>query len=533
MSDSHNRNSRPPEEETLAGFPAPDRVEWFEDGRLRTEADAGIWNPERDNKLLYIAGSLKRAVNYPDGYTLDIPADWQPDYSRSPVRVRYQTDRLVLTVTKETVTYDTRQFFFAECFDRHIKDPRYLRENRITEWRPAHLEKMNGYEAEFLHLHLEDMPEGSLTYYTFVKLYNDSPEFFHFSLKSAEPFDLEPVVRSLRVISACGTAAYCLEFVPHISEDWTPETRAYYDRLTNATEIDWGLFTSHGNDGELEQFEVFEEKMEYRFPIVSIYRHIVQEFPAEALQRVSDAGRQLQFTYQYTGTNNTNLSSDTVALDVYRGKMDDKLRELARGIKAYGKPVLFRLNNEMNADWTSYCGLANLLDPDIFIETWKRLYRIFEQEGVHNAIWICNPFDNSYPPCRWANFINYMPPAEYMHVIGVTGYCMTHMGFPSFRKIYEKIQENYRPFFMDWPWIVSEFGCSGGEGIRNDQQAQWIRGMFDCYEQGLFPNIKASVWFSVNDYAPDGSIINWLELHPDSPLTMEAFRDGLKRTHSG
>ena len=56
--------------------------------------------------------------------------------------------------------------------------------------------------------------------------------------------------------------------------------------------------------------------------------------------------------------------------------------------KEYHHPILFRLNNEMNTDWTSYAGIITLLDPDIFIASWKRLYEIFQQEQVDNCIWI-------------------------------------------------------------------------------------------------------------------------------------------------
>ena len=54
---------------------------------------------------------------------------------------------------------------------------------------------------------------------------------------------------------------------------------------------------------------------------------------------------------------------------------------IANAFKSYKEPILFRLNNEMNTDWTSYSGIVSLLDPDIFITTWKRLYNIFEEKS--------------------------------------------------------------------------------------------------------------------------------------------------------
>mgnify|MGYP003511909514 CR=1 FL=1 len=92
----------------------------------------------------------------------------------------------------------------------------------------------------------------------------------------------------------------------------------------------------------------------------------------------------LQYTLQYT-RNNNNLSiynttdNYTPVYDVLRGEYDDYFRYNASLIKQYGKPVLFRLNNEMNTDWTSYSGIMTLLDPDIFKLTWQYLYNIFEE----------------------------------------------------------------------------------------------------------------------------------------------------------
>ena len=34
----------------------------------------------QDVKRVYYSGDIKRVVNYPDGYLLDIPRDWEPDF---------------------------------------------------------------------------------------------------------------------------------------------------------------------------------------------------------------------------------------------------------------------------------------------------------------------------------------------------------------------------------------------------------------------------------------------------------------------
>ena len=71
-----------------------------------------------------------------------------------------------------------------------------------------------------------------------------------------------------------------------------------------------------------------------------------------------------------------------------RNLIDQSLNNIAEGLKAYKEPVLFRLNNEMNTDWTSYCGLMTLVDPDIFTATWRCLYNYLIENEVYNTIWM-------------------------------------------------------------------------------------------------------------------------------------------------
>ena len=144
-----------------------------------------------------------------------------------------------------------------------------------------------------------------------------------------------------------------------------------------------------------------EEALDYQYGIMPTYTHIAygsnyHYFPSEMAKEFAGGNGfnnkpVLQFTYQFTTLNNTNLDGYTPMFDILRGTYDEHFHKLAKAIKEYEHPVLFRLNNEMNTDWTSYAGIVTLLDPDIFIETWKRLYNIFLEEGVDNTIWIFNP----------------------------------------------------------------------------------------------------------------------------------------------
>ena len=54
---------------------------------------------------------------------------------------------------------------------------------------------------------------------------------------------------------------------------------------------------------------------------------------------------------------------------------------MAHQIKEFGHPVIFRLNNEMNSDWTSYSASACMNDPQIYVYLWQKIYNIFEKVG--------------------------------------------------------------------------------------------------------------------------------------------------------
>lgn len=116
------------------------------------------------------------------------------------------------------------------------------------------------------------------------------------------------------------------------------------------------------------------------------------------------------------------MGKEAPILDVYRGKKDGDLTRVAKQLAHYGETTLFRLNNEMNSDWTCWSAVNAMLDPEIFTDTWIRMYNIFEEAGANaNCIWVWNPqADYSIPKANWNEVRTYMPGPEYVDMIGVT-----------------------------------------------------------------------------------------------------------------
>ncbi len=537
-----------------------------------------------DTKKIYQTQYSKRIMNYADGYRIDIPFDWTPDYSLSALRSRYTSDDYVLTVSKEeespyantTAGWNT---YFTEWLNPYIGNESFLANNYIRYLRtPVESTTMlDGYTVLTYDMAIDWQGNIEMPYYSIavIRKFQTYNSFYLMVLKSNTPTDgmIDRLIRSFKEIGVVGTATNAQGQYNRIApSSWNAQTLAYYNKLVEQDSTDWGFFSHSMLEITNENYATRQQEIESEYDritaaigteydIMPTYTHLsygsnLNPFPLEMAQQYAGGngfnGKPvLQFTYQYTMTNNQKLDGPTPVFNVLRGDYDAHFRQLARDIKAYGQPILFRLNNEMNTDWTSYCGLVSLLDPDIFVKGWQHLYDIFEEEGVDNCIWIFNPFTPTYPNCSWGDPLCYMPGEEYVQVLGLTDYEMGNgSSVPYFQEMYTEVYNINKDSFIRYPWIISEFACgAGGEkqfdwdtdtwknttlGRNRYVQYYWIQNMFSCLNnRASYPfckNIKGAVWFNCNDYTQiDGTdyIVNYLELDESSTWAFNAFRQGL------
>ena len=325
---------------------------------------------------------------------------------------------------------------------------------------------------------------------------------------------------------------------------------------------EWGIFShsmaaNGGNDEKIKKkTEAFEsqEQMDYKFGIAPTYTHCGKlsnpgKFPLSSANSLAGGNGfnqkpVLQFTMQFTANNNETLNDYTPMYDILRGKYDDYFKDLAKDMKSYGKPILFRLNNEMNSDWVSYCAAVTMLDPDIFAMTWERMARIFKEEGCDNILYIFNPTGKTYPYCNWGEDLCYLPSLEYVQILGLTYYEYNNYfdeDPTSFFELYQWLYEKNSPYWVDYPAIISEFACGAGGNYpsgtlyRNSvSQAVWVEEMFDvmnyCRNYEFVDQIKGAVWFNANDDV-GAKTKNLLILDTtNTKLTIEMFKLGLSGT---
>ena len=513
-----------------------EKMEFYENGVRTTSSE---YVQVKDNKKFYYKGDTKRLVNYTDGYILDMPADWKPDFSMSSALSRFENDEVTLVVTDETEAlsvYGNTDEALKAMF-RYINKKDYIDANRIEFREDEYTDFNDEFKQYVLRLHLTESLEGTKSYYTYAVFYNDR-KMTYMMFKCVDDRDFADVYNTYQSIFDKGSAVDTIAYPEGGNPNWTEETKALYDRLMGTDKVIWGLVNGNIEKDPLKiNYPSLEMKLDHKFEIVTSYSdQITFDFDVAAAKKVYDDGRILQFTYHfaYDYDNSNTMGSTSSMIDVYRGELDDELRKFAKSVVELGEPMLLRVNNEMNSDWTTWSATNALNDPEIFTATWQRMYDILEEEGANKyLIWVWNPQGHSTGPLfNWNDLRTYFPGANYVHMLGLTGYNFgDDYQWTSFGDMYQALSDYYTPLFGDWAWILGEFGCSDSSTKEENEnrKADWITEMFDCFEQNRFPNIKAAVWFNGNDLDANGNMVHEIALNRDA-ASREAFKEGLDRT---
>ncbi len=555
----------------------------------------------KDSKLELYNKNNVRIVNLSGGVAYTLPAtEIDVDYTIAKYRTVISFEDSILTSSVEYGnpygnTPTPWAIYGDEWLLRHLMSDKYYKNQNLTllkgtdchfstsakEHTYGDTTVKPGFDVYRFDVKIEDSGDIERPFYNIavVREVDDEKNFNLFVMKSKSNKSevMDELVQSMKLFRKQGIQRNMFNAGAAIEDKhWNRETRDYFRQISTSKTLNWGVFSysitgSSVNPSDAEYQNNYnnsramkngiEAAMEHRYDIYPTYTHISWggtphrfNVPmSTALAGGNGVNNQpvLQFTYQFTTNNNIVADEVTPMFDIIRGKYDDHFKQLAADIKAYGKPILLRLNNEMNTDWTSYCGMMTLLDPDIFVMTWRRMYDIFIQEGVNNVIWIWNPIATSCPYSSWGEDLCYFPGKEYCQLIGATDYEMNNYaegapGIASFNSRYFQLyKKNCESGFEDWGVIISEFACgSGGDfsgrlGRNAATQAKWVEGMFDEFckdKQELYvQQIKGMVWFNCNDYNGQ-QITNRLRIfdpasddYDDLSETIKAFKDGFAR----
>ncbi len=493
-----------------------------------------------DVREIQVSKDRKYLINHSRGFAIGAPRDTEYDFTCAQEFIKASSSEFDMVISKEYAHEDNVKEYIAKYLNKYIYDETYIDKNRITV-HSDNTTKVNDFWMQVVAFTRTPAPMGDYkkNTYVYAYIYTGTPHYYRVMFKTEEYSQhlMDEVYKVLYSFSTDvpirGTSDVYTDFKPVIPDNWTAETKEVYEKIANAEHPYWGCFNPLAvRYLKTERTEKLEKEVDFEFPVLLEYIYYWEDFPTEGMQQAYDAGKIVELTMQTSSVMNEDLDNYNPFYDVLDGVCDENLRKFARDAAAFGKPFIFRLNNEMNSDWTSYGGNVILNDPDLYVQVWRRIYNIFQEEGVNNAIWVFNPNNISFPPCGWNSALAYYPGNEYVQMFGITGYNtgdyyneLYGEVWRDFEDIYDQIYETYEPNFSEFPWMITEFASASAGG----DKVKWINDMFSVFPK--YPEIKIAVWFNSQDYDPREpfeTVVSRQYRLDETQETIDAFKKGVK-----
>lgn len=462
-------------------------------------------------------------VDPAQGFSLRLPGDMQVDRSLGPVVTTISNRSTSVEVFHQWlgddatadnyVYYKSRPIRFGVdpvtvTVDRRFATVRWPRIHELA-WRRPPLARV---EHDRNHYAAWDFVVGP-------------KEIWSIHVETADPTWIErhgpTIVSSFETFAPTAPSRFVRRRSARRAGAMSPIAKEAFERLFQSDRQTWGIY-EHGAEVSYAGLREIERELDHRFEVLLHYILINETNVPSMLASAREDGRIVELTLQLAPPDHD--PSSAFVYDVLNGRYDTELRRIARQVAEAKTPVLFRLNNEMNGDWVVYSGYWTSQDAEIFKHTWRYVFRIFQQEGATNAIWVWNPHDRSFPPFQYNHMLMYDPGPEYYDVVGMTGYnngtYYPNEIWRTFDEIYGPLYAEYLQLFPDKPFMITEFGSStfGGDKV------SWIEDMMERLP--AYPNIKVAVWWNGIDMDGDKPARPY-RLQGDA--VMATFRVGLAR----
>ena len=467
-----------------------------------------------------------------DGYRICVDGDLELNRSLTEVAAVFEKDGLCVSVFKqsaENLSFESYSEYSNQFLNNTIDHTVQFfgvrtigeREVVVAQW---YREPLARIESDKNHYITYDFIAGDAYYSIFVKS----------SEEITDPAKYDELVASFQLTDAAEEGARVIEVeswrsapVDSSRREWSDETAAFYEAsFGEDAPLRWGIFEPDVVKGNSEPMYELERELDFTFDYLLCYSHFYNAYAdspyvplVPLLEGARDGGKVVELTLQLR----TPKDGSSNMYDILQGEYDAYLKDYAAAIAAYGHPVLFRLNNEMNGDWCPYSAYYTSKDAEIYTAGYRYIYEIFEEAGANrNTVWVWNPNEQSFPNFTWNHTLLYYPGDEYVDIVGMTAYNTgTYYAdygesWKDFTTLYEKLYDTYCTWFAQ-PFMITEFSCSSTGG----DKAAWVEDMFDCITD--YPRIKAAVWWNYVDYASEG-VVSRGYLLDETPQLVEIFR---------
>ena len=489
---------------------------YYQDGKPIQEAQVN-WGADIQ-RMQDLGGDFGRFTDFSHGYGVDLPQHYKVDTSMSDVQIVLSDDRNRVEITNDN---------FANSVDSALSyvnfNKGFLKERGNHLWMDTWT-KVAGYRVHVISWSrdpLAHVPNDKNHYYV-AEFIRSNTEVTTVEIKSMDPISInDRVLSSFRFSGKVGTSGIHKVFYKP-TPNYSPQLDAFYKAMfSDNSPQRWGFFYN-GATVDMSGLLSLEKRTNYKFNTLIRYQTLDTPCPEAELQKAWDDGRTVELTLQtmlYNGDNGSMM------YDILGGKYDNYFRQYAKDVKRFGKPVLFRLNNEMNGDWCVYSAYHYSRDPELYKAMWHYLHNVFKEEGADNVLWVWNPNAGDFPHFKWNSEYNYFPGESYVDVVGLTGY-NTGTYYPgerwrTFDQIYASLYAEHTARFS-YPLMITEFGCN----IVGGNKPEWVQDMFT--KLPTYNRIKLIIWFDGTDLDSRGNPARTYRIDED-PATVEVFRANLTK----
>ncbi len=465
-------------------------------------------------------------TNKSAGYRVTVPDDMTVvDMADATYRSTLASDNTRLNIYTQTLTDDVSTDTYLGYSNRFLENTgdftKTLDKTETINERTVHLLAWNrtpvsGVEQDRNHYGIVDIVDGKNVYC-----------FQMSSTKAISEDTLRAIAESFDTIDPLlDHEAKDYPRFANVRDNLTDETKELYNTyFADDADLTWGVFAPLVGPDSADDLVAMEDTFDYHFKFALYYTGIQDTYTENTIYDTlthlweNDTVAELTLqTVNYDAASNRNA-----VYDILNGEYDDFIRSYAADIARFGHPVLFRPFNEMNGDWCNYSAYWACRDADTYVELYRYIYNIFEEEGANkNTLWIWNPNEKSFPNFAWNYADNYYPGDEYVDIVGITGYNTGSYyegeTWRSFSDIYEPILAQIEPQYQQ-PLMITEFSCAtvGGD------KAAWVEDMFASLDN--HPRIKVAIWWDGADKDPATDQIARDYYMDNNPDVVNVFRE--------
>jgi hypothetical protein len=176
------------------------------------------------------------------------------------------------------------------------------------------------------------------------------------------------------------------------------------------------------------------------------------------------------------------------------GYWDPWISSRAEAAKHWRMPFFLRPLWEMNGNWSAWDGLHSDGNPSLYVSAWRRIWRLFQDQGATNTVFVWSPNHEDVPRAPWNHWKNYYPGHDFVGWVGIDGY---NWGSCAPFSRWQDPGSIFAPIYNDYagrkPLMIAE-SASAEEG---GSKAAWIMEARRQIKTDM-PLVRAFVWFQQN-----------------------------------